>query len=449
MSARAVRTAFACAWIACSLALCAPASAATIAAAGPDSTLDGFLDQLADSTSQYFGASAAPTDTAGLDSALAYGLAHPRARRARLRPSVNPDFAFNRVDGPVYLLGMGLGTASGPGELHAEAGYASGPNDVLSQVRGSRILQGLGGRWRLMAGGGLATGSMDRERTGARLTSARAFLFGKDDNHYLRREGFDLGLQREASFAQLGVRYRDMDESPIATSAGWNLFRRPLSTYDNLAAISGRAREFEYSALVRVDPFPAEAEVIHQTSGNAIGSDFEYRRTRIALSSDIGLAGRATLIPQVVYGRLTGQAIPQASFYLGGSRTMRSMSSSARGGTGFAQARLEVIGADDVLETLRIPHPAFLPLQLGVFAGVGAVWGADPFGGPKRSGSDWPDQEHWVSEAGVSLIYQPGVPSPTTFVRVNYAWPIGPERESRSFSVSISHAMDFLRTARD
>ena len=70
MSARAVRTTFACAcaWIACSFALCAPASAATIAAARPDSTLDGFLDQLADSTSQYFGASAAPTDTAGLES---------------------------------------------------------------------------------------------------------------------------------------------------------------------------------------------------------------------------------------------------------------------------------------------------------------------------------------------------------------------------------------------
>ncbi len=430
------------------LALAVPAGAGTIAA-DADTTLDGFLDQLADSTSEYFGASAAPLDTAGLDSALVYGLAHPRARRTSLRPSFNPDFMFNRVDGPVYLLGMGIGAERSPGELRAEVGYASGPNDVLWQVRGTRSFRALGGRWRLAAGGGLATGSMDRERTGARLTSARAFLFGKDDNHYLRREGFDIGLQREAAFALVGVRYRDVDESPIATSAGWNLFRRPLSTYSNLAAYPGRAREFEYSALVKVDPFPAEAEVIHQTSGNAIGSDFEYRRTRVALSGNVGLAARATLMPQLVYGRLTGQALPQASFYLGGSRTMRSMSSSARGGTGFAQARLEVIGADDVLETLRIPHPAFLPLQIGVFGGVGAVWGVDPFGGPSRSGGDWPDREHWVSEAGVSLIYQPGFPSPTTLMRVNYAWPLGPERESSNFSVSISHAMDFLKTARD
>lgn len=449
MKTRGVRAAFAGLWMVCGLALCVRASADTISAAEPDSTLDGFLNQLADSTSDYFGASAAPVDTAGLDSALAYGLAHPRARRARLRPSFIPDFKFNRVDGPVYLLGMAIGAASGPGELHAEAGYASGPNDVLWQARGNRIFNGLGGRWRLTVGGGLVTGSMDRERTGGRLAGVTAFFMGKDDNHYLRRLGFDVGLQREASFAQLGVRYRDMDESPIATSAGWNLFDRPLSTYDNLAAFPGRAREFEYLAVARVDPFPAEAELIHQTSGNAIGSDFEYRRTRIALSGDIGLAGRATLMPQLVYGRLTGQALPQASFYLGGSRSMRSMSSSARGGTGYAQARLEAIGADDVLESLRIPHPAFLPLQLGLFAGVGAVWGVDPFGGPSRSGGDWPDKEHWVSEAGVSLIYQPGVPSPTTLVRLNYAWPIGPERESSSFSVSISHAMDLLRTARD
>ena len=447
MIASGARTALACVWLAACLALSVPASAGAIAA-DADSTLDGFLDQLADSTSQYFGASAAPLDTAGLDSSLAYGLAHPRARRARLRPAFYPDFMFNRVDGPVYLLGMKLGSESA-GELRAEAGYASGPNDVLWQVRGARNFSGLGGRWRMTAGGGLATASMDRERTGARLTSARAFLFGQDNNHYLRRQGFDIGLQREASFAQLGVRYRDMDEAPIATSAGWNVFHRPLSTYDNLAAFPGHAREFEYSALVRVDPFPAEAEVIHQTSGNGIGSDFEYRRTRVAVSGNVGLGSRATLIPQVVYGRLTGQALPQASIYLGGSSSMRSMSSSARGGTRYAQARLEVLGADDVLETLRIPHPAFLPLQLGVFAGVGAVWGADPFGGPARSGGGWPDPEHWVSEAGVSLIYQPGVPSPTTLVRGNYVWPIGPARESTNFSVSISHAMEFLKTTRD
>jgi hypothetical protein len=33
---------------------------------------------MSDSTAAYFGATAAHTDTAGLDSALTYGLAHPR-----------------------------------------------------------------------------------------------------------------------------------------------------------------------------------------------------------------------------------------------------------------------------------------------------------------------------------------------------------------------------------
>ena len=417
--------------------------------AEPDSTFDGFLDQLADSTSDYFGISAVPPDTAGFDSSLAYGIANPRVRRVRVRPSFYPDLKFSRVDGPVYALVAGLNGVPRLGELRAEVSYASGPNDVLWQGRWTRLFGGGDHRWRATAGGGLTTESMDRERSSVRLASVRAFLFGKDSHHYLRRKGFDLGLQRELSFAQLGIRYRDMDESAIATSAGWNLFHNPLSTFDNLPAANGRAREFEYAATVHVDPFPIQAEVIHQTSGAGIGSDFEYRRTRVAASSDIGLGQWATLVPQAVYGRLTGQAIPQAAFFLGGSRSLRSLSSGDRGGTGYALARIELIGADDVLELLRIPHPAFLPLQLGAFTGVGAVWGQDPFGGPTREGDNWPDDRHWVSEAGVSVIYQPGIPNPTSLVRLNYAWALGPAHESTRFSLSFSHALDFLRTFRN
>jgi hypothetical protein len=290
---------------------------------------------------------------------------------------------------------------------------------------------------------------MDRERTNLRLVSAVAFLFGEDGHHYLRRRGWELGLRRELSFAELGVSYRDMDESAIATSAAWSVFHDFTSPYDNLAAHTGRARELEYAGNATVDPLPVEIEVIYQTSGNAIGSDFEYRRTRVAASGDIGLGSWGTIVPQVAYGRLTGEAVPQASFYLGGSRSIRSLSAGSRGGTGYAVGRLDVIGVTDVLETLHVPHPAFLPLQLGAFTAAGAVWGVDPFGGPTRSGTDWPSSGDWVSEAGVSLIYQPGIPDPTTLIRVNYAVALGPAWESNVFSISVSVAKDFLRRFRN
>ena len=58
--------------------------------------------------------------------------------------------------------------------------------------------------------------------------------------------------------------------------------------------------------------------------------------------------------------------------------------------TGCLIGRLELLGTADVLEALRAPHPAFLPIQLGAFAAAGAVWGADPYGGPPRPGGDWP-----------------------------------------------------------
>src|SRR3989442_14131546 len=82
----------------------------TAPSAAPDTTLDQFLGRLSDSTSAYFGISAAAPDTAGLASALAYGLLHPAPiPPVRLRSAVLPDFGFNRVDGPVYSLTARLG----------------------------------------------------------------------------------------------------------------------------------------------------------------------------------------------------------------------------------------------------------------------------------------------------------------------------------------------------
>jgi hypothetical protein len=50
--------------------LLAAAGARAQAPAAPDTSLHGFLERLADSTDGYFGLSAAPLDTAGLDTVL-------------------------------------------------------------------------------------------------------------------------------------------------------------------------------------------------------------------------------------------------------------------------------------------------------------------------------------------------------------------------------------------
>jgi hypothetical protein len=412
-----------------------------------DSAFHEFLRQLSDSTSDYFGRSAQPIDTTGLDSVLARRLAGIDPTRPFPMPSVLPDFRFNRVDGPVYGLAVNMGERRWMGEASAHVDYAAGPNEWLWRTRYEKAFGRRGREWEIDALGGVMTMSMDRERESRRLATLRALVFGTDSQNYLRQEGWTLAVRRVHPVATVGVRYRDNVDKPLQTTASWNLLDNDLRRFDNLQATYGRAHEFEFAVVADAHPLlPVHAEVIHQTSGDAIGSDFETRRTRVAVSGDIGVGRSWSFVPQAAYGRLNGDPIPQAAFFIGGSRSMRSLSTGDRAGTAFSFGRLELIGTRDILEVLRIPHPAFLPLQLDLFTGVGAVWGDDPYGGPPRGGVDWPDEEHWVSEAGFAIVYQPGFPDPLMLLRMTYAVPLGPEREANRFSITLSSALDALRT---
>jgi outer membrane protein assembly factor BamA len=240
-----------------------------------------------------------------------------------------------------------------------------------------------------------------------------------------------------------------MLESPLATTTTWNFSNSEPALIDNQPAAFGRVREVSLYGAWRLPVLPFTLEVRHQTSGEGIGSDFEYRRTRVAMSGNLGLGQIASLVPQFAYGRLTESMVPQEAFYLGGSHSLRSVEGASLGGTGFALARLDLIGANDILEVAHIPHPAMFPIQLGLFAGIGAVWGKDPYGGPTVPGVDWPETESWLSEAGASLIYQPGLPDPTTSIRLNFAEALGPEREIHRWTISITRALDLITPFED
>ena len=424
------------------------ASAATPRAeeAPPDSALDRFLGDMSDSTGAYFGITAARPDTAGLDSALAFGLAHPGAGDRR-RPSLSfrPDLGFSRVDGPVYGAGAGIGRASDLGRLEGLIAWASGPNDVLGGGTFRRSWQGADAAWSLALYAGRRTDGMDRDTNDIALSMLRAFFSGTDYKHYLRRDGFDASLARETPTWRAQAGYRDMLERPLATSATWNLVNAEPVVTGNLPATRGRNREFALEAAVRLPRAPVWCEVGYASSSGATGSDFEYRRTRAALAADLAAGRGLAIVPQFSYRRLTGEAVPQASFYLGGSNSMRGILGATRGGTGMVLTRLDLIHSDDLLALARIPHPAWLPIQAGAFAAGGATWGTDPYGGPERGVLDWPDEEHWISEAGAALLWRPGLPDPAGFFRFSYAWPLGPDRESARFTASYSRALALVK----
>jgi len=418
-------------------------------ATDPDSAVRDFLRALSDSTTDYFGASAAARDTTGLDSMLAARLAGAPGPPRRVPKTFVPALRFNRADAVVYELGYMIGTPrSRMGEVFGSAAYANGPDEWLWRARFTRSFGDPLVPWRFRAYGENQTEVMDRERSGSTLSSLRALVSGTDRQSYFRAAGYGATLRRDETRWDAEISWRDAVHSPLQTMATWNLVDNDLSIVENLQAAPGRVREVGIGARTDLYLIPAEAEFVYETAGKATGSDYTFRRTRAAVAGNWGMGKFAAFVPQAAYGRLNGDVIPQAMFYLGSSSLVRSRTKDPRSGTGYAAGRLEVIGTQDILSLMHIPHPAMFPTQLGAFIASGAVWGPDAYGSTEREGLDWPNGEHWVSETGVSLIYQPGLPDPTYMVRIHYIVPLGPNDVEGRWSLTFSKAFESFRVGR-
>lgn len=419
------------------------------AAAGtrPDS-LGVYLRSLADSTDRYFGISAAPVDTAGLDSALAYGLAHPvleRRREGGLR--AGPWVSFDRAEGALWGGTLGWGREARAGDISARLGAAVGPNEWRGGARYAKRWEGpreTAPRWTLEVSGGRFAAVLDPDLGASFLRVARALIEGSDRQHYFLREGVRVAVERESRAWRAGLAIRDQIEIPLTTTTTWNLLRKTPEVIFNQPAARGRVRELRAAAAARLPLIPLQVEGSLATSSDALGSDFGYDRARVVIGGELPLGGIAAAVPQLEYGRLTGAALPQASFFLGGHHSLRSLPAEELGGTTKALARLDVFFTPDLLALAHLPHPAALPIQGALFAATGAVAGGDPYGGPAATGDRWPEREAWRSELGGGLLYRPGLPNPRGSLRVNWAWPLGTGHGGR---VSMEYAvpLDLLR----
>lgn len=426
--------------------------------AAPDTLLDGYLKSMRDSTDAYFGVTAQHPDTTGLDSVLTYGLAHPQAKTGRRRGTTftyGPNATFNRALGGGLGDEVSIGKAAGWGRVSANTMFANGP-DVWYGGGGYRK------RWPLRGGddddgvtlrvdGGRDWGAFNRDHYDAFYSLLGALLWGSDRDDYLRRDGWHSSLRAQSAlgWAQLG--WRDELESPLQTTATWNLSHSKLDKVENDAATQGRARELQLGfgtstrAIARV---PLRLEAQHWTSDPRLGSEFRYHRTRLAIGGDVGLGAHVALAPQFEYRRLKGQALPQEALYMGGASTLRTFDRNALQGTGAALARMDLIVNDDVLTWLHVPHPAAFPLQIGAFGATGAVWGRDAITGRAIPTSrDFAKANEWQSEAGFSVLYRPGIPDPRMYLRFDYAFPVGPHdgRDAR-WAVALLRPLNLLQS---
>lgn len=412
-------------------------------AAEPDTALGRYLGTLSDSTDRYFGVAAAPVDTAGLDTALADS---GRPRRAVVF-GVLPAFSFTRVDGPVpgvsaSVSGAGTDERRGLGRLSGKLAYAMGSDAWMGHVDYAKRLEAGAHALDVRLWGGRATTPMNRDREARYVDTWRAFVWGGDAAHYLRHDGVEAELAHDAGAWRGALGFRDVLETPRAVTASWDVLHRKLVVPFNLAAARGRTHELALEADGRWRLL--RGEVRGWLSNDALGSDFDYRRVRVAAGAELPWGGIVSLTPQVAYGRLNGDALPQDAFYLGGGAMLRSLPRDDAGGTTLALARVDALLVPDLLTVLHVKHSASLPVQLGAFAGSGAVRGPDPYGGGGAPG-DWPQAAAWRSELGVSLQYDSALLQGGSFLRASVAWPVGANGGPPRLQIGLARALDLLR----
>jgi surface antigen Omp85-like protein len=429
------------------LACAAPARANEAPdSAAADTALGHYFDQLSDSTTQYFGIAAEPTDTAGLDTVLS----DSGAERRRITFGGLPAFAFNRADGPTFGATATIETPvrrrrTGPGRLGGKLAWAAGSRTWLGGGEYQNTLHLGTHAFGVRAFGGRVAARMNRDHFGRFLDTWRALIWGGDGSHYLREDGFEVGIDHDTGVWRAAARFRDMLDRPLPVTASWDLTHRPLLVPFNLAAERGRTHELGLDADWRWGRLPIRSELQGWVGGAGLGGDLDYHRVRAAIGAELPVRRTLAVVPQLLYGRMTGTALPQEAFYLGGGPTLRSMSRDALGGTHVGLARLDAVLVPDLLMLLHLPHSAALPVQGAVFGATGAVWGRDPYGGPGSAEDAWPARAAWRSETGVTLLYASALLGATSFVNISLAWPVGNHPGPPRFTFGLSRTFDLQR----
>jgi hypothetical protein len=415
-----------------------------------DSLLHAYVRSMRDSTDAWFGSTAAPVDTAGLDSALAAGLLrspHDRGHaRRKLGFDWGPALGFNRADGGQLGAGASLRTPWLSG-LSGRLQYTTGTHDLLGEGAWapSWRVDALAARLGLRLAAGRYTLAFDRDYYEPILTSINALVAAEDRHQYFRRDGFisSLRLSAEPGFALVG--WRDQLESPLPYTTDWYLFGHgPVLPFNDSAAF-GRVRELTLGGEVTIPGTRFRVNAMYWTSDPSLGSDMLYRRTRLTAGGDVSLGRHFSLLPQVTYGLLRGETPPQEAFYMGGVANLRTLKRNELAGAGRAYGRLDLIVVDELGGPLHLPIPAHLPLQLGLFAGSGAVWGRDPASGDAVPTSrSLPHRDEFLSEVGAGLSLRFGIPDPLTSLRFELAFPIGPDGRGVAYAVAFQQPLNLL-----
>jgi hypothetical protein len=292
---------------------------------------------------------------------------------------------------------------------------------------------------------GRYTLAFDRDYYEPILTSINAFFVGEDRHQYLRRDGFSTSLRLSAEPGFVFAGWRDQLESSLPYTTDWYVFGHGPELPFNDPATFGRVSELTFGGDADIPGTRFRVNAMYWTSDPRMDSDMLYRRTRVSVGGDVSVGSHFSLVPQVTYGVLRGETPPQEAFTLGGVANLRTLKRNELSGAGRAYGRVDLILVDDVGRPLRLPIPARLPLQLGMFAGSGAVWGRDPVSGDAVPTTRLtPNQDEFLSEVGAGVMLRFGIPNPLTALRFEVAFPIGPDGRGAAYALAFQQPLNLL-----
>ncbi len=243
--------------------------------------------------------------------------------------------------------------------------------------------------------------------------SVRAFVGGEDARDYLESQGGAalLHWSRWRSF-QLEAGYEAAEEKSAAATTEFALFGDMAPVNDAVQdgtdrAIVGRLR------LGTLTRHSARVDAQHRVAGGSLGGDFTYNRTDLQLRAR-RYFWRQELSLLVRYAHTGGTAPVQRLADVGGLSTVRGVKKRAQVGEASLAARLEYLIPYDFFRASDLPLLRRLHLQAVPWGDAARTW-------------DGPT-EAWIYSAGLGLQHFLGAFDGPTYLRLDVAFPMGPER---------------------
>ena len=258
--------------------------------------------------------------------------------------------------------------------------------------------------------------------------SVRALVGAEDPQDYLREQGggaYVVSRPRRAVFLCAGYEASKKTGVPVTTKfaliGNMSPANDPVDEGTERAVVTGLR-------LGRLNSDQWETTLTHRVAGGDLAGDFTYNRTDLNFALRRYL-GRQEFVLEGTWARTGGNVPIQNAADLGGVAMVRGFQRRSQVGTSAFHARLEYLVPYDFLRAAGIPILRRARLQLVPWADAGRTWG-----GPTHV---------WIQSAGFGVQYFMGPFGNASFLRLDTAFPMGPDR-TQDVRVELRFAAGFF-----